>query len=90
MNDMAIINRLDELITAIKASSIASDKRLWDAETVAAYLGVSVETVRNRYAPRPDFPPALRLPTASQRGTARWQSGDIMEWAEKYREKKRA
>lgn len=90
MNDTAIINRIDELITAIKSAVIVTDKRLWDAESVAAYLCVSVETVRNRYAPMPGFPPALRLPTAGARGTARWESEDIIEWAGKYREKKRA
>lgn len=88
--DTAILDRLDALLVAMKSSSIPSDRRLWDAESVAAYLNVSVPTVLNRYAPRPDFPAAIRLPTAGSRGTARWQSGDIMEWAANYREKKRA
>jgi predicted DNA-binding transcriptional regulator AlpA len=88
--ETAIIDRLDALISAMKSSSIPSDRRLWDAETIAAYLGVSVPTVLNRYAPRHDFPAALRLPTAGSRGTARWNSGEIMEWAAAWRERKRA
>lgn len=88
--DAAIISRLDALISAMKTASIPSEKRLWDADTVASYLSVSTTTVLNRYAPRQDFPAAIRLPTAGSRGTARWRAGDIIEWAEHYREKKRA
>ena len=88
--DTAILDRLDALLAAMKSNSIPSDRRLWDADSVAAYLSVSVPTVLNRYAPRHDFPAAIRLPTAGSRGTPRWNAGDIMEWAARYQVKKRA
>lgn len=88
--ETAIIERLDALISAMKMNSIPSDRRLWDADSIAAYLSVSVPTVLNRYACRPDFPDAIRLPTAGSRGTPRWNASEIMEWAARYQVKKRA
>lgn len=46
-------------------------------QDIANMLGISVETVRRRVEPRPDFPkPAIRL----SRKTVRWEPGDVLKW----------
>jgi len=77
--DDAIMHKLDELLTALRAPP----GRLWDAATIAGYLSVSVDTAR-RYAARPDFPAPIRLPSGP-RGTPRWKSSEVQVWAEKHR-----
>lgn len=48
-----------------------------DRQAIASMLGVSVEVLRKRIEPRPDFPrPALRL----SRKTVRWEPADIQRW----------
>jgi predicted DNA-binding transcriptional regulator AlpA len=58
-------------------------ERLWTPADVAAYLGVSKRTVAERYAARPDFPSAIRLPSDSGHGLMRWKAGDVMRWVER-------
>jgi predicted DNA-binding transcriptional regulator AlpA len=56
-----------------------------DRKAIAAQLGVSVKTLRERVESRPDFPrPALRLSCR----TVRWDPADVRQWIE--RERKRA
>lgn len=57
---------------------------LWDARHAAAYLKVKPRQITERYALRPGFPPAIRLPTKNGRGHPRWRAIDIIEWAEKH------
>lgn len=46
-------------------------------QQIAAMLGISPDTLRKRYEPRPDYPsPALRL----SRKTVRWSAADIKRW----------
>jgi hypothetical protein len=61
---------------------------LWDAKLVGDYLGVIAEYVLGRYAPRGDFPKSYRLPAKSGRGHPRWKAEEIIDWIERYREKK--
>jgi predicted DNA-binding transcriptional regulator AlpA len=51
-----------------------------DRSRIAKMLGVTVETLRKRVEPRPDFPkPALRL---SQK-TVRWDLSDVNRWLQR-------
>lgn len=62
---------------------------LWDAQSVGAYLKVEKEQVLARYAPLPDFPNAIRLPSPTGgRGRPRWKAREVVAWAEKYQEKR--
>lgn len=59
---------------------------LWDAKHIGAYLKVSPRQVTERYACKPDFPGAIRLPSKKGNGHPRWKAIDIIKWAEKYQE----
>lgn len=49
-----------------------------DTAGIAALLGVSVHTVRNRYTHAPDFPRPVLAPTPRKR---RWRVSDVLAWA---------
>lgn len=69
---------------------IPVDVDLWSSDEIAAYLKVSAFQVMNRYAPLPDFPKAIRLPTGTgSKGFPRWKAKDVIAWAEKHQEKER-
>lgn len=81
---------IDQLVQAIQARTIPLDVELWDADGVAGYLKVSRRTVLEVFAPRPDFPDAIRLPTrGSGPGAPRWKAMQIMDWAEGRQERRR-
>lgn len=84
--------KLDELITVLKRPPIPIDVALWSVAEIAAYLCVSDTQVRERYACRPDFPRAIRLPVtgSSGRGHPRWKASEVIEWAERHQERKKA
>ena len=73
-------------IISAQKPSIPVNVDLWDSETIAAYLKCSVSQVMQRYAPRPDFPRTIRLPS-DRRGSPRWKATEVIEWAESFREK---
>lgn len=73
-----IADRLDEVL---RRGYVPTEKQLWSAEDVAAYLGVTKRTVAERYAPLPSFPKARQLPSTGRRGLLRWSAKEIMDWA---------
>lgn len=84
---------LRDLIDALRkpTARIPPERELWDDETIAQYLHVSARHVAERYACRPDFPKAIKLPTESGRNNPRrWKAAEVMAWAEGFQEKKRA
>lgn len=50
---------------------------LWTPDQIAEYLSVSPRTVAEKYAPRPDFPRALR----PGGGHPRWLAHEVCTWA---------
>jgi predicted DNA-binding transcriptional regulator AlpA len=56
------------------------------AQTIAQYLKVTPKHVLQRYAPLPDFPQPIRLPSAKGTGQLRWKAKEIIGWAERYQE----
>lgn len=88
LTEPTLIAKLDELIAATRAAAIPGEARLWDAQQIGAYLCVSARHAAERYAIRPDFPRPICLPTAGgERTTRRWKAAEVIEWAERYREK---
>jgi hypothetical protein len=78
-----LIERLAGEIAARVSPRIPLSVDLWDIETVAAYLKISVSRMRNHYAALPDFPPAIRLPGVKGKyGHPRWKAMDVIRWAE--------
>ena len=77
----AIIEWVDKILE--RQPLMPTHQQLWSPAQVATYLGVSKRTVAERYAARPDFPQAIRLPSKSGRGLLRWKAADVMRWADK-------
>ena len=75
------IETLAQAIAARLQPPVPLDRALWTAADCAAYLRVTARTVAERYAARPDFPKALKLP-GSKAGHMRWMAKDVMRWAE--------
>jgi predicted DNA-binding transcriptional regulator AlpA len=68
---------------------IPVDVDLWDSIYCAAFLKCSKEHFMQRYAPRPDFPQSVRLPS-EKRGTPRWKAIEVIEWASTFQESRAA
>lgn len=82
--DQSLLDRLvDRLNETLRRGYVPLDKQLWTPADIGAYLGVSRRTVAERYAARPDFPRAIRLPSEGQRGLLRWRAKDVMTWVER-------
>lgn len=86
------MSELTELLDRVEKIAsrpvIPADVALWDSAHVGAYLQCTGRTVCERYAPMPDFPKAIRLPTVTgSRGHPLWPAQEVMAWAAKYREK---
>lgn len=65
--------------------------KLWSAQNIADYLGVSKRQVMERIAPHPKFPAPIRLPSVeATRGNPRWKAIEVIAWTESYQERKAA
>lgn len=85
MEAAQILDKLAEVLAGKVRSPVPIDVALWDATDVAEYLRVGSTHVLTRYAPRPDFPKPIRLPTEGKRqGHPRWRAREIIDWAESY------
>ena len=87
-NDNDLINRLAAAVADRIRPQIPFDYEMWDIATIAACMKLSEAQVRERLAPQPDFPKAIRLPTTSGgRGHARYRAKDVWAWMMKYQDK---
>jgi hypothetical protein len=87
-DDNDLINRLAAAVADRIRPQIPFDYEMWDIATIAACMKLSEAQVRERLAPQPDFPKAVRLPTASGgRGHARYRAKDVWAWMMKYQDK---
>ncbi|APZ42647.1 hypothetical protein [Acidihalobacter ferrooxydans] len=88
---MADTAKISDLLEALDRLSprIPVQIDLWSVREIAAYLKRSDAVVRDRIVAIPDFPPAIRLPTASGigRGQPLWKARDVIAWAENYQER---
>lgn len=86
-----IIEQLAEALANHIQSPIPLSVDLWSVKEIAAYLKQNVRNVCDRVVTLPGFPQAIRIPT--QRGTKgypRWKAVEVIEWVEKYQEKRAA
>jgi hypothetical protein len=75
------------ILSAIIPPRIPVEVDLWSSAEVAQFLKCSQSQVLERYAPLPDFPKTIRLPSVTaKKGHPRWKAKDIIEWAGKYAE----
>lgn len=86
--DNDLINRLAAAVADRIRPQIPFDYEMWDIATIAACMKLSEAQVRERLAPQPDFPKAIRLPTTSGgRGHARYRAKEVWAWMLKYQDK---
>lgn len=87
-DDNDLINRLAAAVADRIRPQIPFDYEMWDVATIAACMKLSEAQVRERLAPQPDFPKAIRLPTTSGgRGHARYRAKEVWAWMMKYQDK---
>lgn len=83
-----IVDQLAEAIARRTARRIPLAVDLWGYAEIADYLKVSAPQVADRYAPLPDFPRAIRLPSTGRgRGHPRYKAAEVIKWAEKHQER---
>lgn len=74
-NDSDLIARLAAELAKQLRPALPIEIDLWDIATIATYLKRSESVVRERMACLPDFPKAIRLPSArSVRGQALYRA----------------
>lgn len=66
------------------ALTMPKEKRLWNAEAVAEYFGISLSAAYRSVLCKPDFPEPIKI----EGGCKRWVSGEVMDWAESHRERR--
>lgn len=83
------LNALAEALTR-RTADVSDDKRLWDAQTCAEYLGIkSARSFTEHTAPLPDFPDAVPIPSIRSSSTTqrRWIAKEVQDWALSNRDK---
>lgn len=87
MGEVVSIDLLAAAIAGHLTPAIPLEIDLWSGTEIAAYLKVGARQVLERYAPLPDFPKAIRLPTSEGgKGQPRWKASEVIAWAERYQE----
>ena len=87
-NDNDLITRIAAAVAERIRPQIPIEYDMWDISTIAACLKCSEAQVRERLAPQPDFPKAIRLPTITGgRGQARYRAAEVLKWMMKYQDK---
>lgn len=87
-NDAELIHRLAAELAQQLRPTIPVDVDLWDIRTIATLLKRSEAHVREHMACLPDFPKAIRLPTArAARSQALYRAREVLEWTAKYQDK---
>ena len=77
----------------IKRVEVPDDRRLWDAQACAEYLGIkSARSFTEHTAPLPDFPCAVPIPSVRSSSTVqrRWIAKEVQDWALSNRDKVQA
>ncbi|WP_036170393.1 hypothetical protein [Massilia sp. 9096] len=87
-NDNDLINRLAAALADRIRPAIPFEYEMWDIATIASCMKLSEAQVRERLAPQPDFPKAVRLPTTTGgKGHARYRAKEVFAWMMKYQDK---
>ena len=65
---------LTEILAAINRQNM--DTRLWRIGDVAAYMGLSKDSVYKRVVCKPGFPKVINIPEVGRR----WESSEVKRW----------
>jgi len=83
--DDALIKKLVSALATQLPPPIPFEIDLWDVATIARLLKRNESQVRNRIVCLPDFPKAIRLPTAA--GPRLYRAAEVLAWVSKYQDK---
>lgn len=83
--DNVLIEKLAAALAAQLPPPIPIEIDLWDVVTIARLLKRNESQVRNRLVCLPDFPKAIRLPTAA--GPRLYRAAEVLAWVGKYQDK---
>jgi len=83
--DDSLIEKLAAALAAQLPPPIPIEIDLWDVATIARLLKQNESQVRNRLVRLPDFPKAIRLPTAA--GPRLYRAAEVLAWVSKYQDK---
>jgi predicted DNA-binding transcriptional regulator AlpA len=83
--DDTLVEKLAVALAAQLPPPIPFEIDLWDVATIARLLKRNESQVRNRIVCLPDFPKAIRLPTAS--GPRLYRAAEVLVWVGKYQDK---
>lgn len=89
MNEFELIAKLVDALVKQTHPSIPIDIDLWDIATIAQFLKRDSSVVRERIACLPDFPQAIRLPSAKSRAHPLYKAVEVIAWTETYRERRK-
>lgn len=79
-----ILERIEQKLSPPAFAKIA----LWNIDDIAIYLKRNRKTVMGRVVYHPDFPKAIRLPSATGgRAQPLWKATEVIRWAESYQER---
>ena len=88
MSGQELIEKLTDSLSKALRPSIPLQIDLWDIDTIAKFLKRDASSVRMRVACLPDFPKAIRLPSATgKRSHALYKATEVIGWTEKHRDR---
>ncbi len=81
--------RIEELLAAIldELQAAKHSDRLWSVADIAAYLNRSKVTIQQRVVCKPDFPKAVRIPTALGKVGPLWDQQEVKRYIQKFKER---
>jgi hypothetical protein len=81
--------RIEELLISIleELKSAKMPIRLWSVADIAAYLNRSKITIQQRVVCKPDFPKAVRIPTATGKVGPLWYADEVRRYVRKHQKK---
>lgn len=83
-----LMQQLAEMVSGMIKPAVPMSAMLWDTAGVAEYLHRVPAVVRNKIAPLPGFPRAIRLPAEKGKAYPLYKAVEVIAWAEKHQEKR--
>jgi predicted DNA-binding transcriptional regulator AlpA len=83
---------IERIATAVAARvKVPLGVQLWSSDEIAAYLCVSKRQAAEKIVMLPGFPQPIRLPVLKGgRGHPRWKAAEVIEWVDRFQEKRAA
>jgi hypothetical protein len=88
MSETQLVTRLLEELTRQARPALPISIDLWDINLIAEYLKRKPEHVRERIICLPNFPKAIRLPSAKGRAHPLYKATEVIAWSESHRERR--